>query len=504
MCYLKLVLCFAFVNCLAIAKQDDRKRLIYYCGNRADKPWDENSDLACSGSFYPAVLDSLFYIDHNAELKSDILDTFRWDYKNKHYKLKLKDNLYFHNKRKVNAKDLEFSILRYFFVFKPSIGNTFHLNIKGTKKISKGQKFESGLVEGVKIIDDLTIALVPAKANPSFLYTFTHFSFALVPKEELKEDYITWKEWPIGLGAYKVVDFNKKEKSVTLLLNNKKNYPNAAEEVLFQQERKIEPDITIKDFLASKSNKYVKERLLVPMYRRVIEFNFNSEYGRSKEFRRAIALAISREELVKKTYIPTNPLYEILLSSSLGRINIKESQNINEAKKVITLITKNKKNVFLIPYSEDLSYLGAEYRNILKKQLENVGINILFIENNKNIWDPFSIEFLNAPFYIHSTEGDYYDPILNFTKYKKGSPSQNSFLKDDLIEVLLEETKEAPSRDILNERLKNISRYFYEQRILVPLFEIPSIVYYKKEKIKSIGRQFGGITLYLQNIEVKK
>ena len=64
-----------------LLKSKVTKKLIYYCANRAEKPWDENSDLVCSGSFYPAVLDLLFYVDHNAELRSDILESFRWDYK---------------------------------------------------------------------------------------------------------------------------------------------------------------------------------------------------------------------------------------------------------------------------------------------------------------------------------------------------------------------------------------------------------------------------------------
>lgn len=503
MYHIGFILYFCFMNCYALGNHFEKKKLIYYCANRAEKPWDANSDLICSGSFYPAVLDLLFYVDHNAELKSDILEFFGWDYKNNYYKLRLKKDLFFHNNRKVTAKDLEFSILRYFFIKSPNIGNTLQLNIHGTNKISSGNKFYSGLVSGVKILDDRTIALIPAKSNPSFLYTLAHFSFSLVPIEELHDDYLTWKKWPIGIGAYKVTKFNKQDKLIVLSLNNKKGYPYAADEILFLQERIYEPDITNKDYLAARHTKYAKEKLLVPMYRRVIEFNFNSDLGRSKEFRRAIALAISREEIVKNTFVPTVPLYEILLSSSLGRINIKEGQNIKEAKKVIKFLLKNKSQIFSIPYSEDDSYLGSSYKDTLKHQLEVIGLNISFKENFKNIWDPFAIEFKNAPFYIHSTEGDYFDPILNFTKYRIGSPAKNSFLKDDLIEILFDETKEAPSRDILNERLKNISRYFYEQRILVPLFEVPSIVYYKKDKIRTIGRQFGGITLYLQNIEVK-
>ena len=85
--------------------------------------------------------------------------------------------MYFHNKRKVTAKDLEFSFLRYFFAKFPNTGNSIQLNIKGTEKIKHGQQYQSGIVEGVKILDERTVAVIPSKINPYFLYTFSHFTF---------------------------------------------------------------------------------------------------------------------------------------------------------------------------------------------------------------------------------------------------------------------------------------------------------------------------------------
>lgn len=491
------------LNIFAKNPLSNTSKIIYFCANKSEFPWEENAELACRGSFYPAVLGSLFYIDNNSEIQTHTLESFRWDFENNYYKLRLKNNLYFHNKRKVNARDLEFSILRHFFTKKPNIGQSFQINLKGTEKIKKGQPYRSGLVEGVKILDERTIALTPSKANPSFLYTLSHFSFSLVPIEELNTDLITWKKWPVGVGAYKVIEHNLRYRSFLLQLVDKFEYPNSAAEILYEQERKNEPDITNKDYLSARNKDYAKEELLAPLYRRIIEFNYKSILGKSKDFRRAVALAISREELSSATNSPSLPLYEILTSYSIGRINIKENQNLSESARLIKILLKNNNKSLIIPYSEDKSYLGERYREVLSKQMEKVGIKIEFRQNIKNLWDPFSEEFKNSPFYLHSTEGDYFDPILNFTKYRNGTPSKNSYPDDKLIENLLEESQEAPSRDILNERLKNISRYFYEQRVLIPLFEIPNIVYYKPEKIRSIGTQFGGVTLYLQNIEIK-
>ena len=496
---ISLVFCAPF----AAAYSMKSGRIVYYCENKSTHPWDENANLECRGSFNNAVLGLLLYVDNNAEIKALSLESFDWDFEKKYYKLKLKENLYFHNNRKVTSKDLEFSILRHFFRKNPNLANTLQINLKGTEKIKQGQKYQSGLVEGVKILDDRTVAITPSKSNPSFLYTFAHYSFSLVPMEELKADLITWKKWPIGVGAYKVSEENIKKRSYLLSMISNKEYPKAPKEILYEQERIYEPDITVTDSIAAKSNKYLKEELLVPLSRKVFEFNFSSKLGKNKEFRRAIALALCRIKISKATDVSTIPLYELLTSGNIGRINIVEIQNLKEASKILKKeLGKYNKKVFTIPYTEDNSYLGSKYKDEIKKQLLNVGLQIKFQEVRDNLWNPFTDEFKESPFYLVSTEADYFDPLLNFTIYSKESPAINSHPNDDLLESLLEETIEAPSRDILNERLKNISRYFYENRIVIPLFEVPNVAYYNPKKISSIGVQFGGIIFYLQNIEI--
>ncbi|APJ02969.1 ABC transporter substrate-binding protein [Silvanigrella aquatica] len=478
--------------------------IIYYCESHSLNAWDEDTILACRGSFYPAVLNSLLYLDNNVELRPLSLESFDWDFKNKYYKLKLKENLYFHNNRKVTSKDLEFSILRHLFAKYPNTGNTMQINLKGSEKIRHGQEYKSGLVEGLKILDERTVAIVPAKLNPYFLYSLSHFSFSLVPMEELNSDLLTWKKWPVGSGPYKIIEADYQKKIFYLSLINKLQYPKAAHHIIYELNRIYEPDITLKDSIAANTPKYKQDELLVPLYRRVIEFNYGNSLGANKHFRRAVSLAMSRNEITKSVDIPVKPLYELLTPGNIGRLNLKEdiqlTDSIESFKRVLGKNFMIK--IFKIPYTEDSSYLGSKYRDVIKTQLKNAGLNIQFIEVSKNIYNPFGSEFKDSPFYLLSTETDFFDPILNFAKYSKISPSINSHGNDKILETLLDETKEASSRDILNERLKNISRYFYDNRILVPLFEIPTVAYYNPFKISSIGNQFGGVIFYLQHLEL--
>ncbi len=508
--HLKILLSFfitgssLFFHSYGNANTMEMKNIIYYCENKAQNPWVEDAIAACRGSFLPAVLGLLIYIDNNADIKPMLLESFDWDYKNNYYKLKLKENLFFHNGRKVTAKDLEFSLLRHFFTKQKNTGSMILINLKGKDQITHGQTYKSGIVEGVKMLDERTVAITPEKYSPYFLYTLTHFIYSLVPQEELEDDLVTWKKWPIGAGAYKITKEDKNNNAFILSLVDTKEYPKSPREILFEQTRTLEPDITVKDSISANDKKYVKEELLAPLYRRIFEFNYSSKLGKNKDFRKAVALALSKEEISKLTNVPTKHLNEIIPPGSIGRIHVKEKQNLEESKRLFQKIFgKNNKKIYKVPHTEDKSYLGKKYREKIISMFADAGFHIKFCEITKNLWDPFSVDFKNSPLYLVSTAADYFDPISNFTMYRKGSPAINSYPHDKLLENLIDEASEASDRQILNTKLKNISTYFYKNTVILPLFEIPTIAYYKPEKIKSIGVQFGGLIFYLHNLEVK-
>lgn len=85
-----------------------------------------------------------------------------------------------------------------------------------------------------------------------------------------------------------------------------------------------------------------------------------------------------------------------------------------------------------------------------------------------------------------------------------GASSSIYFYETDVLEDLIQRAKSSNSRQILNERLKVLSRYFHENTIMIPLFEIDTIVSYKPEKIESLGKQFGEAIFYLHNIRMKE
>ncbi|WP_186647827.1 ABC transporter substrate-binding protein [Fluviispira vulneris] len=498
--YLLLISTFISFHSNLIGAQLETSGIVFYSPTNAENPWVEDAAADTRYTFNTAVLNLLVYMDAEFNIKPITLKEFNWDYRKNQYILTIRDNLYFTNGRKVTIEDLEFSILRPFFANARNEGTMQLINIKGTEKINPGQAYKSGLVEGVKIIDAYSLSVTPSAPNPSFMYTLARSNYSLVPIEEFEQDLLNWKRWPIGVGPYIIKNEDKLNRQFTLELIDIENYPNAPKNIIFDLKRNLRPDLSLKDSFAVNNTVYLKKELIFPIYIRIISFNYNNELGSNSDFRKALNLALMRNPISKSTLIATKPLNEIVTKGSIGRLNNEEIHNINESKKIFQkILSKHKNKVFKIPYTPDLEYLGSTYRVIITNQLKEVGLNIEFIKSDI-IWDTFQSEFAESPFRLMGKGADFYDPLLTFTFFKKGSPLINGYPNDDMLENLLEVAKLSSNRDILGKNIEKISKYFYDNNTAIALFEIPAIAYYNPKKIKSVGEQFGGQTFHLANI----
>ena len=478
----------------------NQNEIVFYSPTKAENPWVENAAADTRYTFNTAVLSLLVYMDSSFNIKPITLKSFHWDYKNNYYVLTLKEDLYFTNGRKVTIEDLEFSILRPFFAAVKNEGSMQLINIKGSEKISPGDTYKSGLVEGVKILSKNSLSVTPSAPNPSFMYTLTRSNNSLVPREEFKSDLLNWKRWPVGVGPYKIINEDKTDKTYTLELIDIKNYPNAPKIIIFEQERKYKPDITLKDLISAKDPSFINSKLTAPTGVRLFSFNYSTKLGSNPDFRKAVNLALHRNEVVRETYSVTYPLNEVVIKGGIGRVNSSEKYNLEESRKLFKKVLGNQNDsIFKIPYSPDHEYLGNKYKEIIKKQLNEAGFKVEFVLSS-TLWNPFIGEFINSPFRLHGKGADFYDPLMTFTMFKKGSPAINSYPNDDKLEQLMEEAKESPNRDVLGSNVEKLSQYFLDNNTFIPLFEIPAIAYYNPKKIKSVGEQFGGQTFHLANI----
>ena len=480
----------------------NKKTLHVYVQSTSAYPWVMDTSVVARNTFNAAILGQLLYLNRSYVQKPGLLSEAHWDYVNNYYVLHLKPDLYFQNGRKVTIEDLEFSLLRFLFSSKPTNASMFLINIKGSENIKHGQKYSSSLVKGLKILDKNTLAVSVKHPNPMFLYNIASAFFPLVPREELQDNLIDWKKWPIGAGAYKIVDQDIVNKVYHLELVNKKENKYAPTFISFELNRSLKPDLCYNDPISSKSDSYINKELVDPYNSNFITFNFNSELGNNPDFRRAINLALSRKEISEKSSITSYPLYEIVPPIQMGRIFVKETNDIEEAKNLFKkVLGKNINKVFKIRILDSDKY-GDEYIKIVQNQLALAGLKIEYLKSS-NVWNPFQGELSDSPFCFSGFSNSFYDPLLHFALLHKGSPAIHQYPNDDNLESLFNQAMAAPSFDVLTLSIHKLSHYFLENNIVIPLMWQPSIVYYNSTIIKSIGEQPGGTTLYLNNIELK-
>jgi peptide/nickel transport system substrate-binding protein len=113
---------------------------------------------------------------------------------------KLRDDVYFHNGRRMTADDIIWSFTRIMDGSKGFPGARYVRLIKGAVEVEKGQAKE---ISGLKKIDDFTLEMtVTEKVDPGF--QFIAGTTAILPREEIEKG--TFTSNPVGLGPFKFVE----------------------------------------------------------------------------------------------------------------------------------------------------------------------------------------------------------------------------------------------------------------------------------------------------------
>ncbi|MBT4761919.1 MAG: ABC transporter substrate-binding protein [Bdellovibrionaceae bacterium] len=462
-------------------------------------PFSKNAPVDTIYATIAPILGQLIYTSNSYDLEAGLLRSFNWDFENSAYILKLKSGLKFHNGRAVTSKDLEFSITRGFYSSKPSFFLAFLNNIQGINAIKGKKVFVSGKVSGIKIIDEQTISVKLNEPNPSFLHSLARSYFSVVPIEALEPDYETWKIFPVGAGAYKVVKFSAKNDEITLVNVNK--IDSSVDELIFYYKKTDTPmDIEISSHGNNKKVVLSKRSAsLTGIY-----FNFNNSIARNIQFRKALDLAIDRKKLTEGVEIYT-PANEFLANHFWGRIKPDKKTDINKAKKLLKEVKQlDLSKIFQIPVFNgkltDPKY--GLYASRLEEQLRKIGLNVKFIESEEKIFPSTDKETL---FRLASLGADVADPIILFGLLRgKNSPLSPHFpLNDKSYENLFSKAQHTTTLDQRVMAVKKLSSYIHENTWTVPLFEKKLLVSINPNRIKDIGLQDGGLTFFVERATLK-
>tara|TARA_Y100000768_G_scaffold16170_2_gene11322 strand:- start:16125 stop:17540 length:1416 start_codon:yes stop_codon:yes gene_type:complete len=438
------------------------------------------------------VLGQLIKSKDGFELEPDILEKFYYDFNTDTYLLKLRKGLVFHNGRKATSKDLEFSLVRGFYSSDRSFFHTYLGNILGVRRIKKGDTFVSGAIEGIKVIDELTLKVKLVGPNPSFFHSLTAPYFSLVPREELKNDYLSWKDVPIGVGNYKVKSGFDGTK--TVLEGYKKN---AAFEIVTLYS-KLKDNVSY-DISFERINDYKTYYSRLPICVRLLEFSNKHPLSQDKRFKLVIKELIRQVDFEDNTKLATKTS-DLLPSHFWGRVENNDKKfDLEKNLKELEL-----KKLDVIVYSgSKLNDKHLFYISKLKKLFKKYKIELNFIPNQEKFVSSSTAS--QYPLRFQGIVSDYVDPLIMFSAYRKIGHNLHFSPSDELIDKYENLYLNAENSKTFEQRLKSVrelNTYSKDIVLNVPIAEEKMIYYINRKTVKSLGKQVNPLTINIQNIEV--
>ena len=495
---------FTLTNSASFSNEAKMNRELYiYTGNDDLAHYDFKIQSPVLGIFNPTVYGSLLYATDNQELHPSLISEWKYDFKSKKYTLTLA-NAKFHNGREITAEDLEFSIARGFISNAENYNKIHFSDIKGISNLKAGMKFKSGMIPGLRILGKKTLEIELVNRNPIFLLNFTVPFVPLVPQEELKDDYFTWRRWPIGAGPYKVVSDYREHR---LRLEAVHPEANKATSITMDNARKMDKyDIILDEVTASeKENDLEKAVSKYPVS--IVSFAFfrDNPLDQNENFRRAIYHAIDRDALASGSN-QYKPAYEMMVRPYGGRIHPKNPYDPIAAKSYLGKVppTLLKNGIKISVYSNDNSFSPVMKERIarLTEQLKNIGIHAVFEGNPEKFSTSETVKKFNMRMY--SKVVDLADPAVSYGAMSSNSPYRNENpIPGNEYDLAYDKALKATNVESRFHAIQEIANLIEEKAVIVPLLQKYAVYRINSAKIKTLGDQYKPLFLDLWKVEMK-
>lgn len=467
-------------------------------GSHGHAPFIETAAAQELSTMNLAVLGRLMVLDEGFNAQPSLLQAAHYDYGRGVYILRLRDNLVFHNGRKATSADLEFSLVRGFFSPNHSFYRTYIGNIEGIDA-AVGQKYKSGVVSGVKVLDGLTIEVKLRAPNPAFLPSLINPYFSIVPQEAFTDNYLTWKTYPIGAGPYRVLEPGFHNGLVKL---SKVNPATPGPELVTVYTKNVLPHYDIS--LLAKENAENSETHY-PELTGAIATLFLSRLNplsSDPHFRKALSLLIDRSRFV--VGMPgSSSATQMLPQHFWGRDTIPQTYNLEAARREVSLIPKElvKKHWhFAIFMGGNKTAAGEHIKSELTAQLAAAGLDFSATSTTEKFTSKAAATAL--PIVIASRITDYVDPLIMLQSFRSNGPDPYLTAEHDPeFERLFEAAAQAKNKDDRVVTVRRLSRYLVDNIFCVPLVERRYPIFYNRRNVK-LGNQTLPNTLDIQSLEI--
>ena len=152
-------------------------------------------------SMIKSLFDGLMdYEPGTTELRPDLAESYEISDDGLTFTFKLRPGVKFHNGREMTADDVKYSIERVVNPETQSPGAGFFASIKGVDTPDDG-------VEGITVVDPLTVRFDLSRPDATFLHVMALNFAHVVPQEAVEEHGADFGKNPVGTGAYRMTDW---------------------------------------------------------------------------------------------------------------------------------------------------------------------------------------------------------------------------------------------------------------------------------------------------------
>lgn len=311
---------------------------------------------------------------------------------------KLKENVKFHNGKKITAADVKFSFER---ALNPKLNSKTAYMLKiidGTDEYLEGKTNE---ISGIKIKDKYSISFKLKQPYNYFLSLLTNIMTAIIPKDD--SIFNSSIEHPISAGPFVFVEYNQKENCYLLEANkdfiDKQPYINKVivydrvnNPVGFLTKNKIDyflidPNFA-KTFIEQQKDNYsiksFQSRTVVGLS---VNFYKNNYITKNKSVRHAISYAIDKERIVREVYDDYATVAHTILRPSILNNNNKVyfEYNPDKARKILKSLKDERSldkpiTLAIIKKDDKSDNQFAKAIKIIGENLTAVGMNIKLVE----------------------------------------------------------------------------------------------------------------------------
>lgn len=450
------------------------KRIVFQAGQLGQKPWDPKASYSVQINFNAAVFTNPVKIEPDYSIKPGLIKDWKWNNKTNSFLFTIDNDLKFSSDRYLNPIDLEFAILKN-FITTGDLKRSYFYDIKGIEKLKPGQKFKSGMCEGVQIVGKNQIEVFLNKQNPNFIYTLQDGIPPVAPIEDFDSDLFSFKGIPRGTGEF-FVELNDPESSTVTLRRKGSNISNSPNEIVFLNggvplKNNVDLAVDAGGEGLKEDQRYKIQYGRIPKSIHVISFNFENHLSNDLLFRKSISLALDRAAIFKE-YLQTAPNHELIPSIYLGRSGTKFDYNPEEAKILVKKLRGKFKvfpKVLAIYHGDPTSKDIPPYITEIKRQLDFIGLPVEFAPTESVRFDSNK----HIAFRVVGKGTLFTDPLSSFTPFIYNSKDNAEYAMKSDKESLeyYDRAKSEVDKDAQAKALKQLTLHFQQNYLAIPLGE---------------------------------